>query len=72
MKNKRECYFNTRMKKEISLMYFNGDVIITDPCNIVKSDEDWRMCWRITRNMMIMRNGLVPVRWFGDFRERLC
>lgn len=24
-------------------MYFKGDVIITDPCNIVKSDEDWQL-----------------------------
>ena len=24
-------------------MYFKGDIIITDPCNIVKSDEDWQL-----------------------------
>lgn len=24
-------------------MYFKGDVIIADPCNIVKSDEEWQL-----------------------------
>lgn len=33
LKSERRFYF----------MYFKGDVIITDPCNIVKSDEDWKL-----------------------------
>lgn len=25
-------------------MKFKGDIIIIDPCNVVRSDEDWQLC----------------------------
>lgn len=25
-------------------MYFRGDIIIVDPCNVAKNDDDWKRC----------------------------
>lgn len=25
-------------------MNFSGDIIIIDPCNVVKNDDDWQLC----------------------------
>lgn len=35
---------NTNLLKAGVLMKFNGDIIIIDPCNVVKSEDDWEKC----------------------------
>lgn len=49
-------------------MYFKGDVIIADPCNIVKSEEDWQLVLAETYDRVEMNK--IGIQRFLSFEAK--